>query len=163
MNVPDRQGATADPLGPVEDEFVTDPGVFRRAFWFLVALAGLLIALGFLLANDIELWAFGGFAAILAIVVRVIGDRMVAGRLTLHPHGLRYFEGDVETAICWDEIDQAKIVRIPIKMEGLVTVDYNYEITVYGPGGRTIYLRRAFLDQVPGGRVKELVKRFEEY
>jgi hypothetical protein len=164
MNPPDRDGASAEPLGPIEDEFVTDPAVFRRAFWLLLALAGMLVALGFLFANyDIELWAFGGFAAITAIVVRVTGGRMVAGRLTLHPHGVRYNEADTGTAIRWDEIDRVKIVRIPIKMEGLVTVDYNYEITVYGPGGRTIRLRRAFLDQIPGGRVKGLVKRFGAY
>jgi hypothetical protein len=66
-------------------------------------------------------------------------------------------------AIRWEQIQRAQIVRIPIKMEGLVTVDYNYEITVFGSGGRVIELSRAFLDQVPGGRVKELVRRFEQY
>jgi hypothetical protein len=156
--------AGADPLGPIEEEFVTDPAVFRRGFWLLLALAGLLIALGFIFTNyDFELWAFGAFAAIMAIVVRVVGGRMVAGRLTLHLRGLRYAEGDAETALRWDEIDRTKIVRIPVRMQGLVTVDYNYEFTVYGLGGRTIHLRRAFLDQIPGGRVKQLVKRFEEY
>ena len=109
---------------------------------------------------DIELWLFGGFAVIMSVVVRVIGSRMVAGRLTLHERGLRFVEGESEMAIRWEQMQRAQIVRIPIKMEGLVTVDYNYEI---GSGGRVIELSRAFLDQVPGGRVKELVRRFEQY
>jgi hypothetical protein len=160
----ERDSGTADPLGPVEEEYATDPRVFRRAWWLLLGLGALLIGLGFAIRDyDIELWLFGGFAVIMAIVVRVIGSRMVAGRLTLHPQGMRYVEGESEMAIQWDQIQRAQITRIPIKMEGLVTVDYNYEITVYGSGGRVIELRRAYLDQVPGGRVKELVKRFERY
>jgi hypothetical protein len=160
----DSASTTVDPLGPVEEEYATDPVVFRRAFWLLLALGGLLVGLGFAIREyDIELWAFGGFAVIMAIAVRIIGRRLVAGRLTLHPHGLRYVEGESEMEIRWDEIRQARIVRIPLKMEGLVTVDYNYEITVHGSAGKVIHLGRPFLDQVPGGRVKELVKRFEPY
>jgi len=154
----------ADPLGPVEEEFVTDPGIYRRVFWLLLGLGALLVGLGLVFHDyDIELWLFGGFAVIMSVVVRVIGSRMVAGRLTLHERGLRYIEGESEMAIRWEQIQRAQIVRIPIKMEGLVTVDYNYEITVFGSGGRVIELSRAFLDQVPGGRVKELVRRFEQY
>ena len=154
----------ADPLGPVEEGFVTDPRIYRRVFWLLLGLGALLVGLGLVLRDyDIELWLFGGFAVFMAAVVRIIGSRMVAGRLTLHPHGLRYVEGESEMALRWEQIQRAQIVRIPSKMEGLVTVDYNYEITVFGSGGRVIELGRAFLDQVPGGRVKDLVKRFEQY
>jgi len=160
----EHDASTADPLGPVEEEFATDPVVYRRAFWLLLGLGALMVGLGFVIRGyDIELWLFGGFAVIMAVVVRVNGSRMVRGRLTLHPHGLRYVEEESEMAIRWDQVQRAHITRIPIKMEGLVTVDFTYEITVVGSGGRAIELRRAFLDQIPGGRVKELVKRFEQY
>jgi Family of unknown function (DUF6585) len=163
MTEQDTRGG-ADSLGPVEEEYVTDPVVFRRAFWLLLGLGAVLVGLGFVIRDyDIELWLFGGFAVVMGVVVWVIGSRMIAGRLTLHPHGLRYVEGEAEMAIRWDQVQRVQITRIPIKMEGLVTVDYNYEITVLGSGGRVVELRRAFLDQVPGGRVKELVKQFERY
>jgi hypothetical protein len=159
-----------DPLGKLQDQFfVSILGLILVGGVLLLGGGGVAAAGWFLLAPPYSyiLLAVGGFL-LLMVVGLIVTQLPAAGKkLEVRAHGLRFTANGRTQELRWDEIERVDVSRTDDTNYGLVSVekrskdtasgsglltDTEWDVTVHGTDGESIYLGPAVWKMMPNAR-----------